>query len=160
MVRAGTVLVPSVLFLEKLLELEELRVPGNEELIAVTERERRNMLKQVPEAHAAGVKIVLGDDYGTLLLPHGTYAEELEFYVKSVGISALDVIKWATVNGAELAGMKDDLGTVEEGKLADLLVVDGDPSIDIGILQDTSKLLAIMKGGEFVKNELSARARH
>ncbi len=160
MVRAGTVLVPSVLFLEKLLELEELRVPGNEELIAVTERERRNMLKQVPEAHAAGVKIVLGDDYGTLLLPHGTYAEELEFYVKSVGISALDVIKWATVNGAELAGMKDDLGTVEEGKLADLLVVDGDPSIDIGILQDTSKLLAIMKGGEFVKNELSARVRH
>jgi imidazolonepropionase-like amidohydrolase len=155
MVEAGTFLDPSVLFLEKLLGVEEMRVPGTEALIAATESELENMLRRLPEANEAGVKIVLGDDYGTVLLPHGTYAEELEFYVKRIGIPPLDVIRWATLNGAELMSRVDELGTVEEGKLADLLVVDGDPSADIGILQDRGKLLAIMKGGELVKDALA-----
>jgi imidazolonepropionase-like amidohydrolase len=155
MVEAGTFLDPSVLYLDKLLGLEELRTPGNEELVAASEREFANLLRRVPEANAAGVKIVLGDDYGTILLPHGTYAEELEFYVKRLGIPPLDVIRWATVNGAELAGWDERLGTIEAGKLADLLVVDGDPLADIAILQDTDKLLAILKDGEFVKDALA-----
>ena len=51
-------------------------------------------------------------------------------------------------------GMGDTLGTIEAGKLADILVVDGDPSVDITVLQDLDKLLAIMKGGEFFKDSL------
>ena len=50
--------------------------------------------------------------------------------------------------------MGDTLGTIEAGKLADILVVDGDPSVDITVLQDLDKLLAIMKGGEFFKDSL------
>ena len=49
---------------------------------------------------------------------------------------------------------RDELGTVEQGKLADLLVVNGDPIADIGCLQDRDKLLAVMKGGLFVKDRL------
>ncbi len=108
----------------------------------------------LPEANAAGVKFVVGDDFGAATCPHGDYAKELEVYVKHAGISPLEVITWATKNGAELMGMADRLGTVTEGKLADLLVVDGDPTVDITVLQDRDRLLAIMKGGEFVKDML------
>ena len=81
----------------------------------------------LPEANAAGVKLLCGDDYGAISLPHGRYADELEFYVKEAGIPALDVIRWATRNGFELMGRAHELGSVREGYLADLLVVDGDP---------------------------------
>ena len=154
MLEAGTVLAPSALYLERLLELEDLRTPDNEPLVEIAERELANMIQRVPEANQAGVKIVLGDDYGTILLPHGTYADELAFYVKRIGIAPPDVLRWATVNGAELMGMSDELGTVEAGKLADLLVVDGDPSVDITVLTDSTNLKAILKGGEFAKDEL------
>jgi len=98
---------------------------------------------------------VIGDDYGTGILRQGEYAAELEFYVKEVGIPPLDVIRWATLNGAELMDRGDDLGTVTAGKLADLLVVSGDPVDDIGCLQNPDNLLAIMKGGLFVKDEVA-----
>jgi imidazolonepropionase-like amidohydrolase len=110
----------------------------------------------LPEANAAGVKFVLGDDYGAIGFEHGRYAEELAVYVRDAGIAPLEVLRWATRHGAELMQMGDQLGTIEEGKLADLLVVDGDPVDDIGILQDRERLLAIVKGGEFVKDSLPA----
>lgn len=154
MVEAGTFLVPSALFLEKLLQIEELRVPGTEEMIATTERELENLKTWLPRAQAAGVKLLLGDDYGTAPLPHGDYTEEMEFYVKQFGISSFEVIQWATVNGAALEGTSDELGTLAEGKLADLLVVDGDPSVDIAVLRNPDNLLMIMKDGKPVKDEL------
>ena len=46
------------------------------------------------------MRIVVGDDYGVVTIPHGDYADELEFYVKEIGIPALDVIRWATQHGA------------------------------------------------------------
>ena len=111
--------------------------------------------KMIPKANAAGVKLVIGDDFGVAGLMHGDYAKELEAYVKGAGIPALDVIGWATRNGAEMLGMKDDLGTIEAGKLADLLVVNGDPVRDIAVLQDRKNLDVIMKGGKFVENNLT-----
>ncbi|HKA56673.1 MAG TPA: amidohydrolase family protein, partial [Candidatus Binatia bacterium] len=88
-------------------------------------------------------------------MPHGDYACELEAYVKGAGISALEVLTWATKNGAELLGRKDDLGTIEPGKLADLLVVDGNPAKDVTVLQDRGNLDVIMKGGQFFECQLS-----
>jgi len=74
---------------------------------------------------------VVGDDYGAVGFAHGRYAEELEVYVRDAGIPPLEVLRWATKHGAELMGLGDDLGTVSEGKLADLLVLDGDPLEDV-----------------------------
>ena len=108
----------------------------------------------LPVQCEAGVKLVVGDDYGTALAQHGEYTAELELYVKEIGIPALDVIRWATANGADLMGMGEELGTVSPGKLADLLVVDGDPSIDISCLGDRNNLHAILKGGAFAKDAL------
>jgi imidazolonepropionase-like amidohydrolase len=151
----GTFLVPSALYLDKLLASEALRAPEAAPLVDATERELANVLEQLPRANEAGVKIVVGDDFGVVMLPHGSYAEELAFYVKRAHIPPLDVIRWATVNGADLAGRAHELGSVEAGKLADLLVVDGDPSVDITVLGVPDRLLAIVKGGVFVKDALA-----
>ena len=118
--------------------------------------ELENITRMLPELEAAGVKIALGDDYGTPFVLHGEYAKELTFYVKDVGIAPLDVVRWATLRGAELMGLADDLGTVAEGKLADLLVVDGDPLADIACLENADRLHAILKEGVFVKDALPA----
>jgi len=108
----------------------------------------------LPEANAAGVRLVLGDDFGAINFPHGPYGDELAYYVEEVGIPALDVLTWATRNGAEVLGRGDDLGTVEAGKLADLLVVDGDPVADINVLRDPDALLAVLLGGQMVSDRL------
>ena len=78
---------------------------------------------------------------------------ELHTYVDDVGLSPLSVIKWATRHGAELIGRRDDLGIVAVGKIADLLVIDGDPSLDIGLLADKTPV-AVLKGGEVVSGAL------
>jgi imidazolonepropionase-like amidohydrolase len=106
-------------------------------------------LAWLPRANEAGMRLVVGDDYGAVGFPHGIYGEELAFYVNVVGIPPLDVLRWATRHGAELMGRGDELGTVAPGKLADLLVVDGDPSVDIEVLADPARLVAVMKGGRF-----------
>lgn len=113
------------------------------------------MAEVLPKANAAGMRLVLGDDYGAIFLPHGCYGDELAYYVDEIGIPALDVIRWATKHGAELMGRGDDLGTVSVGKIADLLVVEGNPLDDITILSERANLLGILKGGQWVKDGLA-----
>ncbi|MDG2306637.1 MAG: amidohydrolase family protein [Candidatus Binatia bacterium] len=108
------------------------------------------MCSVLAKADAAGVRIATGDDFGSVGVPHGDYAKELEVYVRYAGIPAQTVLRWATKNGGAMTGW-DDVGTIEVGKLADLVVVDGDPTTDITILQDQGRLHAILKGGRFVK---------
>ena len=146
MARAGTFWDPSALYLQKLLELPALQGPESAALRDVTARELENIARWLGPAQRAGVRIVLGDDYGVAFLPHGAYADELGFYVKQLGAAPLDVLGWATKNGGALTGVPE-LGTLEVGKLADLLVVDGDPSADPTLLGDRAKLRGVMKNG-------------
>src|SRR5277367_3675324 len=135
--------------------VEDERITESEYFNDEMKRGLEYSYKMVPRAHAAGVKLVVGDDFGVAGLMHGDYAKELEAYVKGAGIPALDVIGRATRNGAEMLGMKDDLGTIEAGKLADLLVVNGDPAKDIAVLQDRANLDVIMKDGTLVECKLT-----
>jgi len=112
------------------------------------------MAKVLSVANKAGVRMVLGDDFGAVPLDHGTYGDELDFYVNVVGIAPLDVIRWGTRNGAALMGRGHELGDIKPGALADLIVVDGDPLADIAVLKDKAKLAAVMKGGAFHKDAL------
>jgi imidazolonepropionase-like amidohydrolase len=95
----------------------------------------------------AGGRLGMGGDYGFAWNPHGTYAKELTFFVRYVGFSPLETITCATKTGAEIMGRGHELGTVEPGKLADLLVVDGDVVADIELLEDRSHFLAVIQGG-------------
>ncbi len=104
------------------------------------------------EAAEAGVRMVVGDDYGTPIMPHGDYAAELMLYVKQLGIPAREVIRWATSNAARLLGHEGELGRVAEGCLADLVVVEGNPLEDIACLEDRDNVLLVLKDGEVVKD--------
>jgi imidazolonepropionase-like amidohydrolase len=74
-------------------------------------------------------------------------------------MSPMESLVSATSTNAELFGMQDLIGTIEKGKLADLLVVDGNPLDDISMLQEQSNLKIIMKGGRTVKNGLVDESR-
>jgi imidazolonepropionase-like amidohydrolase len=95
----------------------------------------------------AGGRIGLGGDYGFGWNPHGDYAREITFFVKDVGFTPLEAIKCATKTGAEIMGRASEFGTVEAGKLADLLIVDGDVLADIALLEDRKRFIAVMQGG-------------
>lgn len=100
----------------------------------------------------AGVKLGLGTDlFGEL---HGLEAQEL--VLRSRLSSAANALRSATSVNAELINMKDRLGVVNVGAIADLIVVDGDPLTDISLLTKPSKNIpVIMKAGKIVKNNLS-----
>jgi imidazolonepropionase-like amidohydrolase len=103
----------------------------------------------------AGGRLGMGGDYGFAWNPHGDYARELTFFVKQVGFSPLEVITCATRTGAEIMGGADDFGTVEAGKLADLLIVDGDVASDITLLEDRQRFIAVMQGGIIKSGQLA-----
>jgi imidazolonepropionase-like amidohydrolase len=104
----------------------------------------------------AGGRLGMGGDYGFGWNPHGDYARELTFFVKDVGLTPLEVITCATKTGAEIMGRGDEFGTLEKGKLADVLVVDGDPLADIAVLEDRKRFLAVMQGGIVKAGQLAA----
>src|SRR6185436_2682784 len=89
----------------------------------------------------AGGRLGMGGDFGFAWNPHGEYAKELTFFVKFVGFSISDTLKCATKTGAEILGLEKEIGTLEAGKLADVLVVDGDVAKDISILEDRRRFL-------------------
>ena len=95
----------------------------------------------------AGGRLGMGGDYGFAWNPHGDYAKELSIFVDFVGLKPLDVLKCATKTGAEILGRADQIGTLEAGKLADILIVQGDVASDVAILQDRSKFVAVMQSG-------------
>jgi imidazolonepropionase-like amidohydrolase len=99
------------------------------------------------KAYKAGVKIAFGTDSGVSL--HGKNALEFEFMVEA-GMPPMEAIKSATLVAAELVGMKDQLGSVEGGKLADLVAVNGNPLQDIKAMRNVT---FVMKDGVVYKSE-------
>ena len=95
----------------------------------------------------AGGRLGMGGDYGFGWNPHGDYARELTFFVKDVGLTPLEVIKCATKTGAEIMGRGDEFGTLEVGKLGDVVVVDGNVIDDISILEERGNFIAVLQGG-------------
>jgi imidazolonepropionase-like amidohydrolase len=102
----------------------------------------------VARLRAAGVRLVIGGDYGISIAPHGTYAKDLEYFVDLFGMSSAEALICATRNGGLAFDPRGSVGTLAEGSLADLLMVDGDPIADVRVLQDHSRL-RVMKDGRW-----------
>jgi imidazolonepropionase-like amidohydrolase len=100
-------------------------------------------------AYRAGVRLVLGTDAGTPFNRHGENARELELMVK-LGVDPLDALRAATRNGAELLGKLDALGSIETGKAADLVLVQGDVSADISRLCTPNNIQLVVQAGRIV----------
>jgi imidazolonepropionase-like amidohydrolase len=98
-------------------------------------------------AYSAGVRLVLGTDAGTPFNRHGENARELALMVK-LGVDPLDALRAGTRNGAELLGRLDSVGSIEIGKAADLVLVQGDVVADIGRLCQPENILLVVQGGK------------
>lgn len=103
----------------------------------------------IPEMRRRGIRVLPGGDYGFPYNPHGRNARDLEHFVNLFGFTPTEALVAATKQGGELVGW--DVGQIKAGYLADLLLVEGDPTADVRILQNKHNLAAIMKGGQFYK---------
>jgi imidazolonepropionase-like amidohydrolase len=142
----GTYLVPTVYLEDWLLEnYQPLGFTPNmiEKMKMVLPIARQN------ESHAfqSGVKVAFGTD--AAVYPHGLNAHEFAMMVK-MGLPPLKAIQAATVNAADLLGWSDRVGTLEPGKFADIVAVQGDPVGDVSVLENVR---FVMKGGEVIKNQ-------
>lgn len=100
-------------------------------------------------AYHAGVRLVLGTDAGTPFNRHGENARELALMVK-LGVDPLDALRAGTRNGAELLGKLDLVGSLEAGKAADLVLVDGDVVADISRLCNPARIQLVVQAGRIV----------
>jgi len=142
MAERGIILVPTLCVFDAVARPDGPFVPWMRER---AERLRDASRKTMEAALAAGVEMAMGADAG----PHGENARELVLMVEA-GLSASDGIVAATSTAARVCGLEDDIGTVEVGKRADFLIVDGDPLDDVRILADHSRIWLVFKDGERV----------
>ncbi|QGN33517.1 amidohydrolase family protein [Microlunatus sp. Gsoil 973] len=105
--------------------------------------------EHIAKALVLGVKVAMGTDSG--VCPHGRNLGELGHLVE-LGLSPMEAILAGTRNAAELLRLSDQLGTVAEGRLADLVITGVDPLGDIGALADPTSIGAVLQGGRLVKD--------
>jgi imidazolonepropionase-like amidohydrolase len=146
----GTCLVPTLMAHQGLKERLEKALYFPPQVKAKAEAAGKQIADTFRRAVRAGVKIAFGTDAG--VYPHGRNAEEFAKMV-DLGMKPIDALKAATSVNAELFGLSERLGTLESGKLADLIAVPGDPTKDI---RQTERVFFVMKGGVIHRNDRAA----
>ncbi len=149
MVRRGTFLVPTLNAGRAVIEGEARRVPAW--IVEKMRDTQKAADKSVKAAYQAGVPIALGSDASTPLNFHGENALELH-WMGQAGMKPMDALVAATLNAARALGWESRIGSIEEGKLADLLVLDADPLEDLRRLAEKKLVRAV-----FVDGRLAAR---
>ena len=149
MAERGVFLVPT-------LATSAMTTHGAEIPSFMTENDRRlgdAPQRSVRAALAAGIPIAMGTDAGVPFVRHGENAIELVLMVEA-GLSPMQSIVASTSNAALALGLQDEIGTIEVGKYADLLVIDGDPLADISILTQKERIRMVMHNGRIVIGHL------
>jgi imidazolonepropionase-like amidohydrolase len=147
-VNQGTFLVPTLIAVNRIVENPD-EIPSW--VVEKAESESGHHRDSFVAAVRSGMKIAAGTDAGTPFNPHGELPTELGLMVE-FGLSATEALVAATRNAAENLDVLHDLGTLEVGKLADLIVVDGDPTKDIAA---TRRVTLVAKEGTIYRNELA-----
>jgi imidazolonepropionase-like amidohydrolase len=131
-------------------------VQANAHLPAIYEKKMHDVSAvekaNAKHAIAAGVKVAMGTD--AAVYPHGLNAHEFEVYVRDFGMTPLDALRTGTVNAADLMGWSDRVGSLDPGKWADAVAVQGNPLEDITVLQHP---VFVMKSGIIYRNDLKTR---
>ncbi len=153
-----TPLVPTLLLLDNWAEYGPL-IGAPPFIVDGCKRMLDRTYESLHMAHEAGVKFVLGTDSGFAMTPYGEWhAKELELLMKYAGLNELEAIGAGTFNAGRTLNLEGQVGAVAPGMLADLLVVDGDPSQDITILQDKTRIETIILDGEIVEIDRNIEA--
>ena len=105
--------------------------------------------KGLKELKKRGIRILGGGDYGFFVTPHGENARDLEHLIRYCDFSPMESLLTMTKHGGAAMDLPNDLGQIQEGFLADLLLVKGDPLVDPGVLLNREKMVAVMKNGQF-----------
>ena len=132
-----------------LAQCESLGIPKAVAIKQGYEAEIEATIESVAKMRAAGIKLVVGGDYGISIAPHGTYAKDLEYFVELFGMSEIEAIRCATRNGGEMMSAYRDLGTLVANAPADFVAVSENPLSDITVLQHHNNL-TVFKGGDKV----------
>ncbi len=140
----GTYLVPTAYLADWMRENGHLPAFYQQKMTDVSTAMKANHMRAIK----AGVKVALGTD--AAVYPHGLNAHELDVYVNQYGMTPLAAIQSATLNGADLMGWTDRVGSLDPGKWADIIAVPGDPLKDVRILQHVP---FVMKAGLVYKDE-------
>jgi imidazolonepropionase-like amidohydrolase len=143
-------LVPTLVAPRDVAAIAERR-PGQltAEMVEKAERVAGVHMQAFRQAVAAGVHVALGTDAG--VGEHGSNGRELALMVEG-GMTPMQALMAATATPARLLGLQDRLGSLEQGKLADVVAVQGDPLADIALMGDPSRVRVVVKGGEVVRN--------
>ena len=130
-------------------------VKGGVPLFAVEKSKSvmKSHFQSVRRAYKSKIPIAMGTDAGTPFNCHGENLKEMELLVKA-GFTPMEAVMATTKTASEVLGLEKKIGTLEKGKVADLIVLDGDPLKDITLLQKKDKILAIIKDGHFFKCQL------
>jgi imidazolonepropionase-like amidohydrolase len=144
MKKKGTYLVPTAYLIDWMQQYGNLPPFYQQKMKDVSAVEKQNATKAIK----AGVKIALGTD--AAVYPHGLNAHEVDVYVNQFGMSSLQGIQTGTTNAADLMGWTDRVGSIDPGKWADLIAIDGDPLKDVKLLQHVP---FVMKSGVVYKDE-------
>ena len=108
----------------------------------------RGVLRDLREMHRAGVRILPGTDVAVALMyPGFSLHDELGYFVEQIGMTPMEALVSATRRAAEFSGTSDSLGTVEVGKLADLVLLDADPLADV---RNTQRIHAVVANGRLL----------
>ena len=148
---AGVRVMPTMTFLFEAISIGMEKGRGQEE-IGIIRRNADSAVKMLETARNFGVKVLVGTDSGNSpVMPYGTlHANEAEVMVKYGGYTPMEAIVANTRENAYAVGLEGELGTIEPGKLADLLILDADPLADIRVLQGGKHLSAVIKDGRRV----------
>jgi imidazolonepropionase-like amidohydrolase len=129
-----------------------------EAVVRRSEGIRELQVKSIQKAIKAGVSIAMGTDAGAPFYEHGRNILELGYLIK-LGLSPMDAIQAATKVASQVLGIQDKVGTIEIGKCADLLVVEGDPLADMSFFEGKGEVFLVMKEGEVVFRKDKASSR-
>jgi len=116
-------------------------------------------VESLKKMHKRGIRVLPGGDYGFAFTPHCQNAKDLEYFVKLLGFTPMEALLSATMHGGAIMMQGKELGQVNDGYLADLLLVDGDPISNIAVLREPARILAVMKDGVFYKQPTIASTR-
>jgi imidazolonepropionase-like amidohydrolase len=144
MKKHGTYFVPTAYLIDWMQQYGKLPPLYQQKMKDVSGVEKQNAIKAIK----AGVKVALGTD--AAVYPHGLNAHEVDVYVNQFGMSPLQGIQTGTINAADLMGWTDKIGTIEPGKWADIIAIDGDPLKDVKLLQHVP---FVMKSGIVYRDE-------